>query len=346
MQIIKGENPAYQSGIMFKEFIVQKIGQLREEIDFIKSNGRLYKVYEKVLKVFPDYICELKQKALGSGVDYMDLFALYCQELLELGSGCSTILYRRRNNEVLIAHNEDDNFVEGNSALTVVNNGSLKEANCDYFDSPFGNAFSWNSYGIVITINYVYTENPDILGIPRTFIPRFAMESVSLENAIERMNMIKEIISSGYSLNILDTKTNNACNIEISKGIVVVHYLEKQLVHTNHYLSPEMPDYKKVDEGSSSIFRSEKLNSLLNEKMDFELCSLQRNLSYRGANYDDSVIRTDEDSHITGYQFLLSTKDKRINILEYIGLDYKKHKSGNYIDRCNRIMEFDYNELF
>ncbi|SQB91640.1 carcinine hydrolase/isopenicillin-N N-acyltransferase family protein [Clostridium tetanomorphum] len=54
---------------------------------------------------------------------------------------------------------------------------------------PFGNAFSYNSHGIVKTINYCYSKDVNIEGIPRYFIQRYISEATSLDDFIRRCSI-------------------------------------------------------------------------------------------------------------------------------------------------------------
>ena len=52
------------------------------------------------------------------------------------------------------------------------------------YNMPFGNGVSWNSYGIVKTINYCHDEVKNLDNYPRYFLQRHISEAKSIEQLI------------------------------------------------------------------------------------------------------------------------------------------------------------------
>ena len=50
------------------------------------------------------------------------------------------------------------------------------------YNMPYGNGPSWNTYGLVKTINYLHDEDHEITHLPRYFAQRHISEATSLDD--------------------------------------------------------------------------------------------------------------------------------------------------------------------
>jgi hypothetical protein len=71
---------------------------------------------------------------------------------------------------------------------------------------------SWNSYGIVKTVNYCHDEDINLDNLPRYFSQRHLTEAKSIDEMISRCKEMK--VASGFHINAIDINNNIAVSIE------------------------------------------------------------------------------------------------------------------------------------
>lgn len=189
-----------------------------------------------------------------------------CAELINEGVGCTTIICKKPDGTYILSHNEDDIYEVNNACITKCNTQSGWFVTYDYSRMPFGNAFSWNSSGIIKTINYCYPITDNLEGIPRYFLQRHISEATSLEDFVERCNIDDR--ASGYHAIALDIHKNRAISVEVTAEDINIRNIEDSYTHTNHYIHGEITKGKVyVDKGSTSLFRLNKASKLLAETL-------------------------------------------------------------------------------
>lgn len=300
---ISGE---YFKTILNKEMI-NKVSVLLENK---KIKIRCDNLLKKVKNEFPKYYDEIRGKADGLGIDILLYYSILCPELFDLGfEHCTTILSRKGNGNYILSHNEDDDYIEGNFCLSKV---KIDDKNWfvtnDMYNMPFGNGFSWNSYGIFKTINYCHEEQYNLDYLPRYFSQRHISEASSIDDLMKRCKEMK--IASGYHVTAIDVNNNIAVSIEVYKESISVKYINDYYVHTNHYIHEDV-DNKLVDEGSNSIFRLNKASELLKEsKRDFE--TIKNILRYRSQKelFSESIFQNMSDPYITIANISIDTERK------------------------------------
>jgi hypothetical protein len=108
---------------------------------------------------------------------------------------CSDMMYRaHRLDETLMAHNEDNDASIGAGAFfltaTVVSNATgTADARFTSYVYPLltaGNAFSFNEYGLVFTVNALFPKNVTVGGVARQCLTRDVLKSKSVGEAIQR----------------------------------------------------------------------------------------------------------------------------------------------------------------
>ena len=222
----------------------------------------------------------------------------------------------------MLSHNEDDIYVEHNFCLSKVwiDNQHWFMTN-DMFNMPFGNGVSWNSYGMVQSINYCHDENYNIEQLPRYIAQRHISESKSIEDLINRCKEMK--VASGYHVIGIDTHSLEAVSIEVHSDGVDVEYIENY-AHSNHFIHHNCE--AKCDEGSNSVFRLEKARELL-EFVECTKSGIKSVVDYRGINNDVSIFQDRSTKNITIFNMTIDTESS-ISFINYVddeelNFDYK-----------------------
>lgn len=300
------------SGVYFKEKIDSKI---IKEINDIIIKEELLNEYEILLtnlkNNYPTYYDEIKGKADGLNVDLMKYFAILCPELSNINfEHCTTIICKKENGNFIISHNEDDNYINGNFCLSKV---KIDENNWfvtnDMYNMPFGNGVSFNSYGILKTINYCHEEVVNPKYMPRYFAQRHISEAKSIDDLIARCKEMK--VASGFHINAIDINNNIAVSIEVYKDDIDVVYIDDFYVHSNHFIHGDHINNQLTDAGSNGIFRLEKATELVS-KSNRDIMSIKNILKYRDSNdkFENSIFQTEKDPYITIFNMSFDTEDK------------------------------------
>lgn len=311
----------YQTGTVFRAVLRKNLAKYQEQL----GDSNLYKqmkiIEGKVAHVFPDYHQEVCGRADGAGVERDLYFLLMCPELINEGVGCTTVVYRKPDGTYLLSHNEDDVDEPGNACLTKCHTSKGWFVTYDYFNMPFGNAFSWNSSGIVKTINYCFPHQENLTGIPRYFLQRHISEATSLEDFVQRCQISGR--ASGYHAIALDVRQNKAISVEVTANDFSIEEIDNYYLHTNHYLHPKICQGRVwVSPGSTSTFRLEKASSLLQGKLKnntqpLSLAELKKILEYRGNDYEDSILAIQGEPNFTCANISLDTARKEEIYLEF-----------------------------
>lgn len=295
----------YENGKKSGEYFNRVVSDVEKNkiFAFKKEEAVLQKcdiLLNRLKEEYPRYYMEVKGKAEGLNMPVSDYFALLCPELFHVGfDHCTSIICRKENGKFLLLHNEDDYYRENNFCMSKVKiNDEHWFITNDMINMPFGNGFSWNSYGIVKTINYCHEENFDLDGLPRYFGQRHISEASSLEDLIKRCKEMK--VASGFHVNALDIYQNRAVSVEVYPDEVSVKWIENKYVHTNHYIHDRFKDDPKADQGSNSFFRLEKASALL-KGAEKEIVSIRNILYYRSPEdrFDNSIFQKEEDAYLT-----------------------------------------------
>lgn len=306
------------SGEYFKELIVSRVKK-NEEILNKRTDlkSKCYYLLNKLKSEYPKYYEEVKGKAYGANVELLSYFSVLCPELFEIEfEHCTTIICKKKNGKFILSHNEDDDYIKGNFCLAKVkiddNNWFVTN---DLYNMPFGNGFSWNSYGIIKTINYCHEEEYQVNNLPRYFSQRHISEATSIEDLINRCKEMK--IASGYHINAIDINKNIAVSIEVYKNDIDIKYIDDYYVHSNHFIHNEYSKKQITDEGSNSIFRLNKANELMRVS-NIDIDSIKSILNYRSVNdkFEESIFQNENDPYITIANISFDTENKNKILLD------------------------------
>ena len=333
-QILKLNQTPYDngktSGQFFKEVIQNNIFKYNEAIKNPEIWNKCEIVLNKLNESYPEYVEEIKGKADGAEVDFKSYWAMMCPEILDKNRHCTTVVCQDINGDFLLSHNEDDNYIDGNFCLSKISSDNNWLVTNDIYNMPFGNGFSWNSHGIIKTINYCHEDDIHEANIPGYFSCRHISDATSIEDLIKRCTDIRP--ASGYHVTAIDRNTKTAVSIEVYPDDIDVIYIENAYVHSNHYIHSRYNDCPRLDNGGNSIYRLMKARELFNtlELEERTIPKLKEILKYRDKlnRFEYSIFQTSIDPYITGMNFSYNTKEPDTILLdiysseEYLTLPY------------------------
>lgn len=316
------------SGEYFKKKVKINLKSIEQLLKDEKIKAMIKQQFINLKNDYSKYYEEVIGKADGLGIDRLTYFAILCPEITNINfEHCTTIMCKKSNGSFIISHNEDDDYVEGNFCLSKV---KIDEDNWfvtnDMYNMPFGNGISWNSYGIVKTINYCHDDLINLNNYPRYFLQRHLTEAKSIDDLITKCKEMK--VASGFHVNAIDINKKIAVSIEVYADDIDVKYIDDYYIHSNHFIHKKYFNNPIVDEGSNSIFRLNKSKELLNIRSREEI---QKILSYRSLEnkFETSILQTDVDPYITIFNFSYDIDNKDTIYFK------------NYVN--NEIIELKYN---
>lgn len=310
-------NNGYKSGIFFKKYIQKEIKKLEKVIDketLLISNRNLNRLKEE----YPEYYEEIKGKADGGKVNLEMYFALLSPELFNEIDHCTTIMCKKSNGKFIISHNEDDNYACNNFCISKVKIKDGWFATIDIPNMPFGNGFSWNSFGILKTINYCCEPKINNNNYSRYISQRYISEAKTIDELISRCEKLRP--ASGYHINAIDINNNIAVSIEVYPDSIDIQYIDDFYIHSNHYIHNKYKNKICTDKVSNSVFRLEKAHDLFNIITERNLENIKKILDYRDKNdkFEKSIFQTCKDPYITGLNISFDNENKNdINLYVY-----------------------------
>ncbi len=296
----------YKSGQFFKNNTEINLEAVKNIVEHDDTKRKMIEAnWQKLKKEYFQFYQETIGKADGLGVDRFIYFASLCPEILNyINDSCSTIVCKKANGKYILSHNEDDIYIAGNFCLSKVWDDDRQWfVTNDMFNMPFGNGVSWNSYGIVKTINYCHEENINLQYFPRYFSQRLISSANSIEDMISRCKGMK--IASGYHVNVIDINKNTAASIEVHNDNVDVEFINDEYVHTNHYIHGKYSEHQIADNGSNSIFRLNEARKQLKNLKSRDLFGIKNILSYRSKEdvFSNSILQLKKDPNETLFNF-------------------------------------------
>lgn len=243
-------------GLRFAEAIhrlFDNYGFLQEQLlPFLKkpSGHSFFQSYLKLHRTrFPQYISELEGMAEGSGRPFEEIFAVNLRgefagliaperqagDTTHAGAqGCTDCLVLNPDT-ALVGHNEDGSPAGYGNMFVVrvaVDGCPTFNALCYPGFLP-GNAFGFNEFGILHSINHV-APRPVNNGAARHFIARSLLEASSLEEAVRRVTVPGR--AAGFNYNIGSISERRIVSVEVSPECHHFHEVRGYYTHTNHYL--------------------------------------------------------------------------------------------------------------
>ncbi|MEM3374396.1 MAG: C45 family peptidase [Candidatus Woesearchaeota archaeon] len=283
MKLIKVKGTNYQIGYklghIFSSAIKYRIKKFKITKRLIDSKKDYLEKTLKLCEIYPNYLLELKGISDGSNTNIYEILMLNLLGLLDI-KRCSTIAYKGKNS--FIAHNEDGDTFERKKDFALIKyekiineieykNKNNKKNKKFYFYSYFypgellGATFSWNSYGLIITVNSIRSRLSNIPKLPRVFVARALLEAKTINQAIK---IIKNSKSSGGLHYLIMKKTNKKSNnvkeivsIERYQNSTSIEKINNIYIHTNHYIHKKF--LNKTKPHKNSVIRYERLKELI-----------------------------------------------------------------------------------
>lgn len=193
---------------------------------------------------YPQYVEELMGIAEGAEVDFDDVVVLNAMEAVTMDalhlSKCTSIAVndeRTSDGHVLVAHNEDWlPYEEPDIYILHV----TPEDEPSFLAMTYGGLLpniGFNAAGIAQCCDTVY-PNDSRIGLPRVFVSRAVLAARNPAEAIQRVLVPHR--AAGYN-HLLAHESGELYNVEVSSLRFGLLYAEEgYLVHTNHYLDPQM----------------------------------------------------------------------------------------------------------
>lgn len=309
----------YQIGKIFKEYLQNAIKKYDEKI----LNKNVYsKVKELEVKLKNEsFNClqEIYGRADGAEVSRDSLLLMLFPEIYKRIDGCTTLILKKQNDKFLFSHNEDEKqYTSENTALIKYDYGQYWIVGYTMAEKLTGSSFGYNSYGLVFSSNYIYDKKIELSNISRYIMVRTVMNASTIEEVISILKNCK--VASAFSLNVLDTKTNKAINIEKDIEEIYVTNVNDRYARANHFTTKkeELPD-----EPMSSKFRDEKSNELIKEvdKTTVTIENLKAILSYETEDYYKSIFKDPKkyfDKSRTVANFSYDGDNNTIEIIDYL----------------------------
>lgn len=242
--IVEGSN--YDIGYAIGEHFLHNITQtLLQSARFQHLWSRDQKnpaIADQALKLienhFPQYLQEIKGIADGASQNFRSILLMNLMHLYD-DENCSTLVIKTPD-RILLGHNEDLHkvLVDNSYYLTIKLHDGSQIFTHAYPGCIPGFSHGSNSHGIVITCNYV-PDPVKAIGIPRTILGRWMLESTSIQDAIDRAVKFSPR-SGGVSYNIVSLKEHRAVNLEITGNDHAITEIQDVYYRTNHYISKKL----------------------------------------------------------------------------------------------------------
>ena len=273
---------------------------------------------------YSQYVDEMRGIAAGANVSFDDVMALNAMEAVTMDAlhltRCTSMAVneeRTADGHVLAAHNEDW-VPEDENDIYVISAKPQDEP--PFLAMTYGGLLpnvGFNAYGIAQLIDSVY-PNDSRIGIPRLVVSRAVLASRRLSGAIGRTLISHR--AAGYN-HLLVHESGEIYSVEVSaRRFEILHGTDGYIVHTNHYLSPNMKEIEnEPEELISSRVRYFRANRLLRQNSAHSIKSLQAiqkdhvNLPNSICNHNiDGIDPLDRESTISAMVIDVTSREMHI----------------------------------
>ena len=321
-------------------------------IQFIttEKGKSLYQYYYNLhVQVFPHLVDEIRGLAKGANVDFNHLFALNLEfELMSKGNvsnegyvkGCTD--YHVLGDVNAWAHNEDgalaDNdlfyFVAANvtTALSSTIPPSLPSPSStsvptSYFSFTYagrlsGWAWSYNTHGLVFTVNGLYVLPYTKKGLGINFVARDLLDAVSVSDVIVHASRSNQ--DGGSHFNIGDIHTKEQISIETGSQGTTVQLLDGTngnafYAHQNQYLHTDQPHYGDYISSMYRMARTTTLVTRLTNAVDNNKGFILDVLGDQGGGTTNDIYcihrcNTQEDPYVTYVTVLVDLNEGMLSV--------------------------------
>lgn len=309
----------YKVGIIFKKHLNNEIKKYDEKIINKNVHSNVKKLEKKLKHDYSECLEEIYGRADGASVNRDSLLLMFFPEIYNRIDGCTTLILKNKNGKFLFSHNEDERYCNSdNVALIKYDYGDYWIVGYTMAEKLIGSTFAYNSYGLVFSSNYIYDTKIDLNNISRYIMVRKVMNAKSIDEATNLLRNIK--VASAFSLNILDTKTNEAINVEKDIEEIYVTNIFDRYARANHFTTKrnDLPE-----EPVSSKFRNKKTNELIKniDCSNAKIGHLKEILDYETEDYYKSVFKNPNkynDISVTVANFSYDSETNLIEINDYL----------------------------
>jgi isopenicillin-N N-acyltransferase-like protein len=218
---------------------------------------------------YPHFVEELRGISEGAGVEFEDVWLLNCYEEVTESqpTSCTSLAMRddrTADGHVLLAHNEDWISVDRDHVYLV---RAEPDDGPAFIGMSYGALLAnigFNEVGIGVAINSVYATDVRV-GVPRILFSRAILSATTIGEAIRAC--VPQQRAGGYN-HVLADAHGELYSVESSATMHAILYGEEGwLVHTNHYLSPQMQALEQPGIYAGSRVRLNRARRLLQARM-------------------------------------------------------------------------------
>ena len=229
---------------------------------------------------YPQYVDEMRGIAEGANVALDDIVVLNVMEAVTTDAlhltRCTSMAVneeRTADGHILAAHNEDWIPEDENDTFVI---SAKPDKEPPFLAMTYGGLLpnvGFNAYGICQLIDSVYPSDSRV-GIPRLVVARAVLSSHRISGAIGRT--LVQHRAAGYN-HLLIHESGEIYSIEVSaRKFEILYAHDGYMVHTNHYLDPQMKQIEKdPEELLSSRVRYFRASRLLHQNQQHTIKSLQ-----------------------------------------------------------------------
>jgi isopenicillin-N N-acyltransferase-like protein len=297
-----------QIGEAFREQIQHHLQNTRELInttyatleldwDGARMQGRKYIPFAQ--ERYPQYVDELFGLSEGANVDFDDVGVVNALEAVTMDalhlSKCTSMALsetKTADGHVLVAHNEDW-IPEDEPDVYLIH--AKPDDDPPFLAMTYGALLpniGFNAYGIAQACDSVY-PNDSRIGIPRLVVSRAVLAARTPSEAIRRTLIPRR--AAGYN-HLLAHESGEIYSVEVSsRKFAILSAQDGYMVHTNHYLDPNMQliEYEP-DELVSTRVRFFRADRLLRETNQHTIKSIQA-IQRDHINFPNSICNHAED---------------------------------------------------
>jgi isopenicillin-N N-acyltransferase-like protein len=216
---------------------------------------------------FPEFIEEMRGISDGAGIPFSEVWMLNCLEdwtaVRRKTWGCTCIAVdndHTADGHVLLAHNEDWNTADRNSAYLVHAEPEDGPPILGMAYGPLLVNIGFNAEGIGLAINSVYTTDERV-GVPRILHSRAVLNARTIGQAIRAC--VPKLRAGGYHYLLADAN-GELYGVETSATAHSLLYGEEGwLAHSNHYLTPGLQALEEPGVYAGSHVRLNRARRLL-----------------------------------------------------------------------------------
>jgi len=304
----------------------ETVGQLSSAgIDRATLAARQAPYLERVEESLPHLLDELRNLAEAAAAPFEVVFFLnagglrtasreYLAQLEVRGENGCTSVGSRGDRGIVVGHNEDaapecidDLFLLDATVSSASTGSQVRFAGLSYAYNLPGCAASRNQHGLTLLVDTLVDPQPGI-GVPCDFLTRAILEHESIDSAIEFLRRVQR--SGAASLTL--AQDDRLTSIELTSSELAVIEDREYLVHTNHFLVPEL-QLRALAPTTESSARLARAQSLVRRGMTPD--EMKQLLSDRaGGPYDICRTRTIASfvarTNVPGFEFCVGSPDQ------------------------------------